>query len=244
MLEAALVLTLPLFSTATLFVGLLAFGALLFMRSRQDPHAPHRSFLLQYAFGFFFFAFVGLPAVLINLHLSGSFNFIKLFYSISLGAILLTSLFFYRASVSVFTKSRIIRDLFPTAAVVGFLFIFLTLFLEEREQAPTLIGLFLASLALPRDLFFASAFLHFFIYGFHGPDTKLRVGSLLVTVGWIIIFVLDVAVWFLLFRYPPEFWAIRLSSLGLWYFFRFLATVLLFVGFLPLPPQRKAFFEP
>src|SRR3990167_7017892 len=95
MLEAALVLTLPLFSTATLFVGLLAFGALLFMRSRQDPHAPHRSFLLQYAFGFFFFAFAGLPAVLINLHLSGSFNFIKLFYSISLGAILLTSLFFY-----------------------------------------------------------------------------------------------------------------------------------------------------
>ena len=235
---------LPLFATATLFVGLLASGVLLTLRWRVDHRLEDRSFVLQWALGFFFFALVNLPVVLINLGLSASFSFIPVFFSMALLAALAATLFFYRATVSILTPSRIARDVFPLALYLGFAVIFLTLFLQEREKAPTLLGLFVVALSIPRDLFLSTSFFHFFLHGFRGPETARRIGPLLISMAWIGILILNVVVWFELFRYPPDFWAIRLSSLGWWYVARFFVTAMLFAGFLPLPPKQKAFFEP
>lgn len=219
-------------------------GLILFFRIRQSNLILLKSFFWNYAFGFSIISLFHLPAFFINLGAHLTYNALRIIDIVSLGALFLGYVLFYRGTMSLLTKDRFIITIFPLlflplAAGIAIA----SLFILEIE---TIIAYTAVAwgFIFPFNFCLAALFLYFFFSGAPFDTMKRRPCALILSLGWFSIFASHILLWANAVTYHPEFWILKVTSLGKEYLLLALGYLLILIGSLLCCRHLKEFKIP
>ncbi|MFN7088212.1 MAG: hypothetical protein ACK4NX_00065, partial [Candidatus Paceibacteria bacterium] len=124
------------------------------------------------------------------------------------------------------------------------------LFFAFKLPVPIILAMYIIEFVSPINLFIIVTFLWAYLLGRCFTERKHGFSLLFISFAWIMIFLLDIIVWWILWNYPFDFWIVRFAELEKWYFARALSHIIALIGLifmgrnLPLVKILKANSHP
>ena len=223
----------PIIIFPTIVILISAIGSvLLFSRIKKDNLlSPVRFFFKNYAFGFAIFSLITLPIFFINLRLfTISNNFLLILYAVSFFALLFTYLLFYRGAALLFTKDKFLTTIFPLIFLPLFAIVTVVSLFIYKIDIFIIYTAVIWGFIIPLTSYLGSLFLYFFIKGSPFDTMKRRSHALILSLGWFLVLMLEIFLWFDVATYPQEFWILKVSSSKGYLLGRALANLMILVG--------------
>jgi|GEM_PF-5263948 len=220
-------------SSLTIVTSALISLGLLF-RLRKDHSLVGRPFFWHWAVGFFFFGFAHLPTLAVNLvpilEKTLSYQTLVFYLTFAFFSALIANLLFYRGTALLVTGKPFWLNTLPLIIFLSLTVTIPSLFFIFNLPAPIVVSVFMFGLVVPVDLFLILTFAWFYFSAHCFEDRRRRFTPLVISVAWILILWRDVAIWWLLWNFPADFWILRLASLGQWYLIRAFSHVIILIG--------------
>jgi len=202
----------------------------LFSRIKLNSILQFRDFFWNYAFAFGILSLLGIPILLINLGVNISQDALIYLYVLTTFSILISYLLFFRGTTFLFTQNRFLTTVLPLIFIpVSAAFSLIALFYLKMSTI-IIYTAFLWGFLLVNNNILGVIFLYSFAQGFPLRVMRGKLCALLLSLGWFFILGLDFFLWFVAVLYHPEFWILKISSIGGWYLLRSLAYLIILAG--------------
>lgn len=208
----------------------------------KDHRRADRPFFWHWALGFALLSVVHAPALTVHVVRNVSYAVFLSVYIATFFIILAAAFLWYRGTILFFTADKRWLTTYPGLYATGVALLVLGL-LISGASVPIILTAWMILVPLPLDLFIAAVFFWFFLSSACYEDKARRFAPLLISVSWLAFFILDAAIWNILFHFPADFWIIRLASVSKWYLARAVSHIMLLIGLFlfwrHLPSIRK-----
>jgi len=136
----------------------------------------------------------------------------------------------FRGTTFLFTQNRFLTTVLPLIFIpVSAAFSLIALFYLKMSTI-IIYTAFLWGFLLVNNNILGVIFLYSFAQGFPLRVMRGKLCALLLSLGWFFILGLDFFLWFVAVLYHPEFWILKISSIGGWYLLRSLAYLIILAG--------------
>lgn len=207
-------------------------SAILFLRIKKNNIMAAKNFFWHYAFAFGVIALSNLPIFLINLRTEMSYNDLLLIYGLTIFAIFVSYLLFFRGTVLLFTRDRFFLTVLPLLILpAASAFSLIALFFMDF---PTILIYTAISwgFLFVNDNILGSIFLYSFATGSPIKSMKRKSCALILALGWFAILGLDVILWINAALYHPDFWILKIASSNGWFLARAVVYLVIMIGVL------------
>lgn len=205
------------FYSALVVITAFVAALILFLRIKKNHILATKSFFWHYALGFIFFGLAHIPIFIINLGIPVNYNFFVLLYIISFFAVFIAQQLFFRGTNLLFVKEKVFTTLFPIIVLPFFAALAFFLLLYSQTGPILIYTVLVWSFIMPISVYLSFIFLYSFVKGTPFGSAKKQLYALLLSLGWFIVLITYVTVWFQSVRYAPEFWAFGVISSKGWY---------------------------
>ncbi len=204
---------------------------ILFFRIQRNHILTTKSFFWHYAFGFIALSLTNLPIFFINLGVKLSYNSLIFFYCLCFFAVLFSYALFYRGTVLLSSKDKLLTTLFPLISLSLFAAMVVISFFVLKAKLVIMYTAVVWGFLLPLDGFLGVLFLYFFFKGAHFDSLKKQFHTIFLSLGWFLLLFVDILLWWQSVNFPyPEFWILKIASVTWWFLLRAAAYILILVG--------------
>ena len=219
-----------IYSLSAIIVSAIA-SIVLFLRIKKNGLLSTRFFFWHYALGFAIVGLTFLPIFFINLGVfTITYDLLLTLYAIRFLTLLSSYLLFYRGTMLLYTKDRLITTIIPVFIVPIYAILTASLLFFQKIPILLLFTAFSWGFLIPFSSYLAALFLYFFIKGAPFDGMKKQPYTLILSFAWFIILLSIVFTWSEVANYDPTFWMLKVASLNRYYLAQAIAHLLILIG--------------